>query len=463
MKVGRFAGFLLFGILGISVSLAAQSGSSPGTAYHAQFRLEPRNGNECVVTLPERGWYGFRLKSDTGAAFTLIDRMAGAIASDGVRGSRDGRVDLLLEPGEYKAVLGADSPAAELFVDEYRELSGIEASGEKSGVSAAEPSFLLDGDSVSSELGDFQLRSYWLEVKEDEALELEAMGRNLSSLSLWQDGRWKTDVALRTEKREAEAGKPMNYFEIAQKVPAGIYLLRCVGGRELPWPEEDGTNPYYIRRGVEYRGERNILRHVVSPFGTDFYLVSAKADYFRLSRAEVGPAGFSIGSYSPGRSRYAGVAQSASITEKSKQPVCTIRRSFRGDRLWLALTGKPGDELLLSWFKKSGGESLVSGAEGGDFWISSVPTVDQTAMIDQTAIVGYEDTKNRQLMVEAHKTVRLSSDEPYVRRINLFSEQYVLVTVTEAGTYAVAESEKDACPRRATASFRCSEALLIGI
>jgi hypothetical protein len=110
--------------------------------------------DEAMLEVQSAGRVSVRAASKTGVAIQVVDMIAGPgeVAGDG--GSRDGRLDLLLDKGTYKLrSFGAKEAQGEaaLTVEPFRAAAPADAG-------------LLRGGSLSTQLADLQSRSYWVLV-----------------------------------------------------------------------------------------------------------------------------------------------------------------------------------------------------------------------------------------------------------------------------------------------------------
>jgi hypothetical protein len=137
---------------------------------------------EAIVKVSAFGYYALTVASSQGTSLQLVDRMAGPGLQSGEAGTKDGRLDLFLDRGEYKLIaLGHEKASgnARLEVNPYTELH------------APQPPLLVELKPIDETLQDFQQASYWLQVDEARVVAIEAAGRNLADLRLWRDGTWR--------------------------------------------------------------------------------------------------------------------------------------------------------------------------------------------------------------------------------------------------------------------------------
>jgi hypothetical protein len=234
----------------------------------------PARGRQtAVVTIPAFGRYTVRVKSRHGTALQLVDRMAGPGEVAGRAGETDGRLDLLLDRGEYQIVTTVDRRAsgeAQLEVRPFVERHAPRAP------------LLVELKPVEEELADFEQASWWLDLQEPRAVWLEAAGRSLSDLRLWRDGTWLVDAEPEREVVQPVVGKPLLACRLAAELEPGLYLLTAYGGAPRPWASGDGGQPLHLRFGIPMLGEAGRFRTAVSAFGRDRFLSSLRTTFFRL-------------------------------------------------------------------------------------------------------------------------------------------------------------------------------------
>ena len=104
--------------------------------------------------------------------------IAGPGEISGDAGSRDGRLDVLLDTGVYKLrSFGAKDAKgeAELTIAPFHP-------------AAAASRDLLRGGEMAGDLADLQQRSFWVIVDKSQRLSVEAVGRAVQDLRAWRNG-----------------------------------------------------------------------------------------------------------------------------------------------------------------------------------------------------------------------------------------------------------------------------------
>lgn len=442
---------LLFSLITI-ISVHSQNSQSDDeyTAYLevTEFETDIRQ-QETILTVSETGLYSIQAESPTGTRISVIDRMSGILSSSGSVGDYDGRIDVLLSEGEYKIKLFSDIYAdgrISLSVFLYKELN---SNINELPVRLNTLPGISDGEAIYTELNDLEQKSYWIYIKEDEALTLEIMGRNLSGSILWKDGIWLTPIVPSESIYETEPGKPMKYLEYHHDFTEGYYLLTCYGGEAEDWtgeldslnnqPDIIDENPLYIRYGIPYIGENGMQDIIISPFGRDAYRISKNTNYFEVFRENFEETKIFLNRFSNSRSRFYNNRASAEITNQSENSYCTIEYSQGSYEHTLIIQANPGDICSLTFFKETGYYQFDhSSSVTKNFWVSSIDSIEGRNLIDISPIMYDPETKE----VLQYNTPVIGTEKPYVRRINLLSESTVYINIEAAGTYKIVESEE---------------------
>ncbi len=215
---------------GLAVAQPFAPALAQPTAMVSAVELPPQGRQTTYFEAPTAGRYAISAQSKTGVALELIDYMNGPVASDGIPGQRDGRLDRFLDQGRYKLILrGAPQApaAATITVRPFVELQ-------------PKPQRLPLLEPIVSELGDCQQRSYWLEVKERGPVFLEAGGRRLDSLYLWRDGLTLLELPVERRILEPQPGRPLTVLTLDTALDPGFYRVTLYGGRErAPWTQPE--------------------------------------------------------------------------------------------------------------------------------------------------------------------------------------------------------------------------------
>src|SRR5262249_39184794 len=130
-------------------------------------RIPADRDGAALLEVQVPGRFSLRAKSATGVALQLIDMATGPGEVAGTAGTRDGRIDVLLDKGPYKLrTSGAAGATGEATLSSlpFREADGASAA-------------IVRGGQISSTLADLQQRSYWIAVDQSRRVTIEAAGR----------------------------------------------------------------------------------------------------------------------------------------------------------------------------------------------------------------------------------------------------------------------------------------------
>jgi len=383
--------------------------------------------DEKIFTVDRAGRYAVRLESKVGAALQVIDRMAGPSALAGEIGKQDGRLDLLLDRGSYKAVMLTPEASAEhaaLRVDAFRELNG-----------AALPR-LVELKPVVSDLDDLTQRSWWIEIAERRSVALEAAGRHLADLRLWKDGTWLVDATPAEASVEPETGRPLAVRRLATTLEPGLYLLTAYGGVGEAWAKGSDARPLYLRFGIPTLAEAARLRRTASPFGIDRFLVPKPANHFRLQLAAPDTAALTVSPYNPA-APFGGAGSRGEIAKNSRNPVAEVTTSPSGDFQLVTVERQPEQPYLLQNFYSA----WVYPFKGpGNYWIEVIHAATSDDDADLTGVLTQIGPEREHIV--AASTIELGAGEAWRRRFNLLGTITLYISFAVPGEYLVtAEGE----------------------
>ncbi len=408
--------------------------SGPGFLL-ASARLSPEEvpaagRHRSLVNVDDFGRYSISVQSAQGVAFRLVDRMGGPGPLVGVAGEQDGRLDVFLERGDY-LVLTEGAPGA----DGVATLE-IRPFAEQNGEDLPE---LPEERLVTTSLRDFERRSYWIRVGARQDVVLEAAGRNLADLRLWQDGNWLVDASPKVEVRQPEEGRPLKVLNLSTLLESGLYLVVAYGGTALPWAQDDASNPLYLRSGIPSLGRVGRNRLTMSPFGFDRYRVDARTNLFHLELSRATEAVLEAGSFTPETPFNLGGA-TARITKESAPPAAEVLTAAR----FVQVEASAGQPYVLEHFEYL---PYYQFAASGTYWISSVQTGDPQDSFDATGLLVEEPVGALDFLHVrplAARAIELDSATAYRRRGNLLDMVTLFLEVKTPGRYEVLLEGSDA-------------------
>ncbi len=367
-----------------------------------------------LLTIPAPGRYSIRAKSPTGARIELVDMIAGPLDSSGAAGLRDGRIDALLDKGVYKLRIGAVKGAtgkASVSVEPFAE------------VETARPE-LTQNAIARGGLGDLQQRSYTLEVKSAAPVHLEAVGRALQDLRLWDADGALVDLPFERTIIETNPGRSLIRLRLEGAVPPGRYVVTAYGGEKLVWSDGSSDEPFLLRLAEPAPLAAGVAEGVIGPFGSARYEAPASYDSFRLELPKPAPARLDV--------RRGAARETAAIGKASRAPVAMLRAAGDGAAR-LDVTGYEGQAYTLRGLRQSNRETfeasgphLVSvdvAGEGGD----EAPATALLARIE----------KDGRARVIASDMPRIGAGKAWRGKFNLLGSVSLLFEATRDGPVAL--------------------------
>ncbi len=389
-------------------------------------KLDARGRQEAILTVNQFGRYALSTKSGQGTSLQVVDRMMGPADIAGEAGVRDGRVDAFFEAGTYKIVTRSHKDGrgtVDLSVRSFKEINQPQAP------------LLIEYKPIDATLEDCQQMSYWLEIKERRFVYIEAEGRDLADVRLWQDGTWLLDVTPDTTVRESVGGRPQTYRAVVADLNPGLYLVTAYGGAPQQWAKETNEHPFHLRYGVPVLPTNSDTLTRLSSFGMDRYFVPKECDFFFLQlqekkdfRLQVQPA--TSGNHF-GEPRY-----SAVINKKSQDPECLVTKDDGSLPAIVTVSGPPGELYDLQIFQRQWGLAFD---RSGEYWLSTIHSGHMEDNIDATGFLVAEvsGSPDRPATLATADVIALGSGKNWSRRFNLLGDEDIFFFVEETGDYEV--------------------------
>lgn len=404
-----------------------------------------------VWQAPTFGRYAIWAESAVGVQLKTVDRNLGPRSTSGAAGGQDGRWDGFLESGP-QLVLG-NAPAAatgpvKLHVKAFQELNG-ETSSTGEGTSLPRLNALTN---LQSTLGDFEQRSYWLDVKEGGSVAIEVLGRYVSDLRLWRDGAWMTDdvpACRMVSQTSAQAGNSGRNEQIERRTcllaatpPAGRYKVTVYGGTPTPQADGGDDRTIWLRSGLETTPVVFRQQRTISPFGVDRVLVAGTATSIRLELAKTGTARLTERPYT-GNAPFASATRAAYIETKTNPPVAGLSLSNTSPTQHLiTVEGNPGTSYILQAVNPSSMQLVAPETDGNAVhYAATLQVGDPQDSLDSTALIVRARSDGRQAQVVASSTISLSQTDAWARRFNLNGPSKVFVEIKAAGKYRFESGE----------------------
>ena len=380
-----------------------------------------RGRQSALVNLKAFGRYAITVNSSQGVSLQLLDRMAGAGAEAGEAGTQDGRLDLFLDRGEYKILTHASdkgSGQAKLSAHAFRELH-------------ERPPRLIEQRLEQATLGDFEQRSYWLEITDKRTVAIEAAGRHLADLRLWRDGTWLVNVSPQMVSSQARVDRPLKIARLTAELEPGLYLVTAYGGPSLPWTETSDDKPFFLRLGIPTLGPALRQQFTMGELGVERFLVPAGPNFFRLELPVASAANIQVGAYNE-RDPFQAQGSGASMDKRSLPPVAEITNVGSNGAKVVTVTMEAGKPFILQYFNAS---IFNTFSVSGDYWISSIHSGYAEDSVGATAVL----TRQRVNAPEEYVDARVIDigKTAWHRRFNLLEELTLFVRLPETAKITV--------------------------
>ncbi|HEX8989649.1 MAG TPA: hypothetical protein VF816_16955 [Rhodocyclaceae bacterium] len=407
------------------VALAVSAGicdAGEGPAARLDRNRVPAQGRQsAVLTVDAFGRYAVTASSSQGVALQAVDRMAGAGPVAGEAGKQDGRLDLFLDRGEQKILVRAaerGSGFATLAAHAFREQN-------------EKPPLLVEQRLERSSLGDFEQRSYWIDVPRKRVVVLEAAGRHLADLRLWRDGTWLVDALPRMSQSQARPEQPLGVAQLTVELNPGLYLLTAYGGPSQAWTEASDAKPFYLRFGLPTLPPAMRQQFTMSEFGTDRYVVPEGPTYFRLELPSAETASLQVGG-SPRDPFRPQEGYLAAIDKKSLPPVAEVVQAGGGERV-VTVSAAPGKTYVLQHFDAN---PIVHFDGSGSYWVSSIHAGHAEDSVGASAVLTRQPHFGREEFL-AEQAVEIGS-AGWHRRFNLLETLTLFIKMPATGKLRVA-------------------------
>ncbi|WP_243370720.1 hypothetical protein [Microvirga solisilvae] len=370
--------------------------------------------SEVMLTIRQPGRFSIQTESATGVEFKLLDMIQGPSDVVGGMGARDGRLDQLLDVGVYKLVTeGAHNGSgdAKLSARPFRDAAPISDA-------------LRRGGFMSADLADLQQRSFWIEVRGEEPISIDAAGRSLQDMRLWRNG---TDLsALMPEWTSVEpvAGRPLRSARLKGRLEPGLYRLTVYGGEAVAWTDGNASQPLHIQVAPQEQTARSFVEGTIGPLGMVRIPLPRNATTVRVDVPEPVPVQLRL-------TNGATTLASASLTRKHREPVMQVRTQA-GSAPFAEISGQQGQTFRLQALNHISANGVQS---GGPHWVGLAVAGEGGDELPATAIL---------VRFEKGRGTVLASQAPSVGptkalrwRFNLRGSSTILFQVTQASTVAV--------------------------
>lgn len=407
-------------VVGLAMAASVIGATETPSARLDRSSVPAAGKHSAILTVNSFGRYAVTAASSQGVALQLVDRMAGAGPAVGEAGKRDGRLDIFLDRGEQRIVTQGAARAsgqATLKAHAFRELN-------------ERAPMLVEYRPESASLGDFEQRSYWIEIKEKRTVALEAAGRFLADLRLWRDGTWLVDTMPQMSQSQARPEQPLAVARLTAELPPGLYLLTAYGGQGQVWTEASDAKPFFLRFGIPLLAPAMRQQFVMSEFGVERFRVPSGPSHFRLELPSAHTASLRVGRYTelePFRTE----GPSAAIDKKSLPPVAEVEEEGHGERV-VTVAMPAGKPFVLQHFEARNTYRF----EGyGNYWISSIHAGHADDSVGASAVLTRRPRGGGEEYL-ADQTVEIGHAS-WHRRFNLLDELSLIVKLPSAAKIRV--------------------------
>ena len=398
-----------------TVAAALPAGPPPGVATLTRGSVPAVGESSTFLKVDVPGRFSIRASSKTGVALQLVDMIAGPGQIAGDAGSKDGRLDLLLDKGVYKLrTFGA--PIADGDVN--LTIAPFAATGPAD-------TTLLRGGEKSSVLADGQQTSFWVFVGRNGKLFVDAAGRSLGDLRAWRNGTDLSELMPASASVEPVAGQSLLRLRLEGLVESGLYLVTAYGGEPLAWSNGSATQPLHISVGAPADLPGGGTSATVGPSGTLRFSVPSSANVARIELPDIAPVRMDV--VRDGKS-----IGSATI-EKASRETSAAATFAAGDGTVVEVTGRAGQRVSLRTL--SFAASARTDAVG-----PHVATVDVAGDggddAPATALLARFDRSLGKGQVVASTSLRVAPGQAWRRKFNLRGPTTLLVEIAGSGPVA---------------------------
>ena len=365
-----------------------------------------------LVAIPAPGRYRLRVESRTGVALQMVDMIAGPGEKTGAAGVRDGRVDLLLDAGVYKArTFGAAGAGgmARLVAEPFQEILRVASLGAP----------------AVGELRDLQTIAFEVEPRGDGPMVIEAIGRAVSDLRVWRDGAL-VDAQPEIAVVEPRAGRAMTRARLSGVLEPGRYVATVYGGPPQVWAEGGDASPLMVRAAPPLSLAMGAYAGVLGPFGAASFETAAEVDYIRLDSPEPADVQMTL-------RRKGAPSQVVSLARTNRDPFIVATPQGGEGPVSIEVSGREGQPFRLRAFRR--GESLALSGEGPALAFVDVAGEGGDEM-PATAVLARVDRGRATAL--AAETPKVGQGAAWRRRFNLRGPSAVIFEVTGAGPIAIA-------------------------
>ncbi|NLD93291.1 MAG: hypothetical protein GX639_11560 [Fibrobacter sp.] len=373
-----------------------------------------------TLLLPVKKWgrYSIRASGTQPVAISVADKRNGIFCSDGEAGLRNGRIDLFLEIGEYKIIINGDPKAtatSKILSLPFTNVEGHTAS------------WLVPRKENKLSLEDMQQACFWFDISTDSTVYIEASGRNLADLKIWQNGEWIREATRRQFTVRPKAETPLSGIALSTRLQPGTYMVAAYGGSGYKWALESKEHPLYLQFGLDKIKPNTTSQMVLPPKG--YVLTTIDNGVSKIVVEEpvrnrlVAETGYFTDDFS---SLVTSVVDSIHAKGASNRLLLNVNQNAGA---YVKITGTPGQPFSLQAI----GQSQRSINSAGQYWIASLHTGNFADQIGASGCI--IDSKDNRIVAMMCDTI--SGSLGIERRFNLLDRVTSFIWVDQDGDYTM--------------------------
>ncbi|BCE02159.1 hypothetical protein [Marinicellulosiphila megalodicopiae] len=417
MKLPQFLIGLCFMVC--SIGLSAKQQITPNVL--------PANKNATsIVDIDQFGRYIIQAKSDQGVAFGLNDKKYGKSQLYGQAAKQDGRYSGFLDVGQYQLFTSTVLSNTNTVNFDIKQSTAINNTDDLL--------ILPDSEIQTIQLQDTEHYDWAINIEQAQMVNIEAAGRNLEHLQLFQNGQWLVESTITKQTIDPVVGKPLTRIRLSVYLQPGIYRLSAYGGVSLKWANEDDSHPLYLRKGFADLNVNAKDFLEVSPFGEDFYLIETGSDYFQVNLAKNNNFELGVANYSDEKSDvFTQYFERAKISQSNKTPVASLN-VYANSKKIISVKSMAKQTYQLINFKT---QSQYGQFYNQSYIISSMSANSPNDYADVTGYISQYNTKTHKNEIVHVKAIALNQEQYYARKFNVLKKIDMLINIEQAGVYHI--------------------------
>lgn len=414
--------------LAASISLAAKPASLPALAATtgdiATASVPSKGTHDLLLPIAKWGRYSIQVLGEQPVELSIADRRNGVFGTDGIVGERNPRIDLFLDPGEYRLTSRGAKGAkgsSEIRSIPFRTPAGFR------------PQRLVPRRENRLDLADLEQVDFWFETDSDTTVFIEAAGRNLSELALWRDGQWLVKTANRSFAAHPRPETPLSGICFQARIPKGAYRISAYGGKGRDWSVKSAEHPLSLRMGLDEVGANSTTLWTLPSTGYARIAVGSDVSTVVLEAEDKKRLVATVHSLTSDFPDGGEIARD-SISGKSSAPSVVLaigsNRGSRSKRV-VTITGTHGQRFGMVALGES--RTSLRNMASGTYWVSSMHTGTPQDRIGASGLVVDQGSG----AIRAIQADTLARGREVARRFNLLEPVSAFIWVDGDGKYSV--------------------------